>query len=73
MDIVVDDVILLELKARDVPLAVWSSQVWSSLGHSGLPLGYLINFHVPRLRNGIKPFSNLPPAERRGPESSLTS
>lgn len=59
MDIV-DNTILIEVKARDVPLAVWNAQVWSYLRRSDLPLGYLVNFHVPRLRNGIRPFAKLP-------------
>lgn len=60
IDLVVDDALVIEVKAADVPLAVWNSQMLSYLWHSGLPLGYLINFHVTHLRQGIRPFLNLP-------------
>ncbi len=70
MDVVVDDTIVCELKARDVPLEVWNSQIIAYLWHSGLPLGYVVNFHVPHLRQGIRPFVNLPRPDDSEPSQS---
>jgi GxxExxY protein len=54
MDIVVDDLLLLELKAVERMEAVFEAQVITYLKLSGLWLGLLMNFNVPVLRDGIK-------------------
>ena len=54
MDIVVDDLMLLELKAVERMDAVFEAQVITYLKLSGLWLGLLMNFNVPVLRDGIK-------------------
>ncbi len=54
MDIVVDDLVLLELKAVERMEAVFEAQVITYLKLSGLWLGLLMNFNVPVLRDGIK-------------------
>jgi GxxExxY protein len=59
-DLIIEDKILVELKAQDVPLSIWNAQVLSYLWHTHLPLGYLINFHAIHLRDGIRPFFDLP-------------
>lgn len=59
LDLVVENAIILEIKASDIALSVWNSQVVSYLYHTGAPLAYLINFRVGRLKNGIRPFINI--------------
>jgi GxxExxY protein len=56
MDIVVEDLVLLELKAVERMEAVFDAQVITYLKLSGLWLGLLTNFNVPVLRGGIKRF-----------------
>jgi GxxExxY protein len=53
MDIV-DDLLLLELKAIERMEAVFEAQIITYLKLSGLWLGLLMNFNVPVLRDGIK-------------------
>ncbi len=53
LDILVDNCVIAELKAVDVMHPVYKSQLLTYLKLSGLRLGFLINFNVPRLKNGI--------------------
>jgi GxxExxY protein len=57
-DVIVEDKVLLELKAVDVLLPVHSAQMLTYLKLTGLPLGLLINFNTPRLTRGIRRFAN---------------
>ena len=50
---VVDETILLELKAVERVLPLHESQVLTYLKLSGLPVGLLLNFNVHRMRSGI--------------------
>ena len=59
LDLLVDDVIIVELKAVPKMHAVFEAQLLSYLKLSHYPVGLLINFHVPRLKDGIKRFANL--------------
>ena len=54
LDVVVEDRVLIELKAVDSLLPVHEAQVITYLKLTGLPLGLLINFNVPVLKQGIK-------------------
>jgi GxxExxY protein len=54
LDIIVDDLLLLELKSVERMEAVFEAQVITYLKLSGLWLGLLMNFNVPVLRDGIK-------------------
>jgi len=54
LDILVDDLLLLELKAVERMEAVFDAQLITYLKLSGLWLGLLMNFNVPILRDGIK-------------------
>ncbi len=54
LDIVVDDAILLELKAVDRLSPVHTAQVLSCLRAARLPVALLINFNVAVLPDGIK-------------------
>jgi GxxExxY protein len=53
MDLVIDDIIIIELKAVENLRPVHDAQVISYLKMTGYPLGLLINFNVPLLKEGI--------------------
>jgi len=46
--------IICELKAVDEMNPVWEAQILSYLKLTGKHLGFLINFNVPLIKNGIK-------------------
>ena len=52
LDFLVDDRLIVELKAVEALAPVHTAQVISYLKGTGLHLGLLINFHVPRLKEG---------------------
>lgn len=54
IDILVDDLIIIELKAQEVAHPIWSAQLLSYLKLTNKRLGYILNFHVPVMKNGIK-------------------
>lgn len=54
LDILVDDLVIVELKAQEIFHPVWEAQLLSYLKLTGKRLGYLINFHVPLIKDGIK-------------------
>ena len=56
LDVLVDDLVICELKAIDVVHPVWEAQLLSHLKLTGKRLGYLINFNVPYIKKGIKRF-----------------
>jgi GxxExxY protein len=58
LDLLVEDVVIIEVKAVDEVNAVWDAQIISHLKLSNLALGYLINFNVPLIKHGIKRFRN---------------
>ena len=58
MDIVVEKTIILELKAVESLIPVHDAQIITYLKWTGLRLGLLINFNVPRLVQSIKRFAN---------------
>lgn len=53
LDIVVEDSIILELKAVDTIESIHKAQLLTYLKLSGLHLGLLLNFNVPVMRDGI--------------------
>lgn len=53
MDVVVDQTIVLELKAIEVVPAICEAQLLTYLRLSGFRVGLLINFNCPVLKNGI--------------------
>jgi GxxExxY protein len=53
-DLVVENVILVELKAIDSLLSIHEAQLLSYLKLSGLKIGLLINFNVELLKHGIR-------------------
>lgn len=56
LDVLVNDCVILELKAVDTVNPVWDAQVISHLKLTGLKLGFLINFNVALIKQGIKRF-----------------
>ncbi len=54
MDILVADEIVLELKAVEATLPIHEAQILSYLKHAGKPLGFLINFNVALIKDGIR-------------------
>ena len=58
IDLLVEDIVVVELKAVERVLRIHEAQILSYLKLSQRPIGLLINFHVPRLRTGIKRFVN---------------
>lgn len=54
IDILVDDEIIIELKVQENYHPVWEAELLSYLKLSKKKLGFLINFHVPLIKNGIK-------------------
>ena len=55
-DFIVNDELIVELKAVEVVLPVHSAQVLTYMRITGLRKGLLFNFNVPVLKEGIKSF-----------------
>jgi GxxExxY protein len=58
MDILVEDEIVIEVKAKDVLLPVHEAQIISYLKLADKRLGFLINFNVSLLKDGFRRFVN---------------
>lgn len=58
LDILVDNQIIIELKAQENYHPVREAQLLSYLKLTGKRLGFLINFHVPVIKQGIKRLIN---------------
>jgi|SRR5882672_7907209 len=56
LDMVVEDTVVVELKAVEAFAPIHQAQLLSYLKLSGKPIGLLINFHSLHLRDGIKRF-----------------
>ncbi len=54
VDLVVQKRVIVELKAVDTLLPVFTAQLLSYLRLSGLKLGLLINFNVTQLKDGVR-------------------
>lgn len=54
LDVLVDNLVVCELKAVEIMQPLFTAQVISQLKLSGKRLGYLINFEVPLIKDGIK-------------------
>ena len=57
MDLVVEDRVVVEIKAVETLHPVYSAQVITYLKLSGCPAGLLINFNAPSLRAGLRRLS----------------
>ena len=58
LDLVIDDLVIVELKAVERLLPIHEAQLLSYLKLSGKRLGLLINFHVLRLKDGYRRIVN---------------
>ena len=58
MDLLVEDLVIVEIKSVDAISPVYQAQIISYLKLSGRSLGLLINFNVVHLKDGIKRFVN---------------
>jgi GxxExxY protein len=58
MDLVVENLVVVEIKAIEKILPVHEAQILSYLKLTNKPLGLLINFHVSVLKNGLKRIRN---------------
>lgn len=54
IDLLVEDVIIIEIKACETLIPVFMAQLITYLKLYGKNLGYLINFNVPLLKQGFK-------------------
>jgi GxxExxY protein len=58
LDLLVNNKVIIELKAVDIVNPVWEAQIFSHLHLTGKRLGYLINFNVPLIKDGIRRYVN---------------
>ena len=56
LDVLVEDKIICEIKAVDLVNPVWEAQILSHLKLTSKRLGYLINFNVVNIGQGIRRF-----------------
>lgn len=54
LDVLVENLIICEMKAVEKANPVWEAQLLSYLKLTGKRIGFLINFNVPVIKNGIK-------------------
>lgn len=57
LDLVVNDLVIVELKAVDELTKVHEAQMLSYLKFSGCPVGLLLNFNVRLMKDGIKRYA----------------
>jgi GxxExxY protein len=58
LDVLVGELVVVEVKAVDKLLPVHTAQLLSYLKLGDYRLGYLLNFNVPHMRDGIKRVAN---------------
>lgn len=58
IDILLENEIIIELKAVDIMHPVFEAQLITYLKLANKPLGFLINFNVPLLKDGFKRYVN---------------
>ena len=58
IDLLVENLVIVEIKCIEAILPVHKSQLLSYLRLTGKPLGLLINFHVEHLKEGIRRIVN---------------
>lgn len=54
LDILIEGIVIVELKAQENYHPVWEAQLLSYLKLANHRLGFLVNFHVPLMKEGIK-------------------
>jgi GxxExxY protein len=56
LDVLVDNIIICEFKAVETVNPLWQAQLISHLKLTGLHVGFIINFNVSIIKNGIRRF-----------------
>lgn len=56
LDLLIEDSIIIEIKAVEQINPVWEAQIISQLKLLNKDLGFLINFNVPLIKSGIRRF-----------------
>lgn len=54
LDLLVENLVIVEIKAVELVNPVWQAQVLSHLKLTKKRLGFLINFNVPKIKEGIQ-------------------
>jgi GxxExxY protein len=54
LDVLVEDLVICELKVVETMLPVFTAQLLTQLKLAAKRLGFLINFNVPLIKQGIK-------------------
>ena len=57
LDLLVDDCIIVEVKAAETVHPIWQAQILSQLKLTGNNIGFLLNFNVTLMKDGIRRFS----------------
>lgn len=58
LDVLVGQMVICELKAKEELNPIWKAQIISHLKITGKRLGFLINFNVALIKDGIQRFRN---------------
>lgn len=58
VDLIVEKKVILELKSVDAIHPIHIAQVITYLKLSSIPIGFVLNFNVPSMKNGIKRVAN---------------
>lgn len=58
LDLLVEDSVIIEIKAVEQMNPVWEAQIISQLKLLNKDLGFLVNFNVPLIKSGIRRFIN---------------
>ena len=58
LDVIIENKVIIELKALENVNPVWEAQIISHLKLTNNRLGFLINFNVPLIKQGIRRFVN---------------
>lgn len=60
LDVLVDDLVICEFEAVETVNSIWQAQIISHLRMTQKRLGFIINFNVVLIKDGIRRFINLP-------------
>ena len=58
LDMLIDDLVIVENKTVDALLPIHEAQLLTYLRMKNIQLGYLLNWHVPLMKHGIKRMVN---------------
>ncbi|MBL7808243.1 MAG: GxxExxY protein, partial [Saprospiraceae bacterium] len=61
IDLLIENKVIIEIKSAEVMHPVYQAQIISYLKLTNMHLGFLINFNVPLIKQGIKRYINYKP------------